>query len=92
MGEPLLLDVRSPAEAEQVRIPGAILIPLGQLRERLHELPRGREIIPFCKLSLRGYEATRILLAAGFKNVRYLEGGIIAWPFELETGAIQKVA
>jgi NADPH-dependent 2,4-dienoyl-CoA reductase/sulfur reductase-like enzyme/rhodanese-related sulfurtransferase len=91
-GEPLLLDVRSPAEAEQVRIPGAILIPLGQLRERLHELPRGREIIPFCKLSLRGYEAARILMAAGYKNVHYLEGGILAWPFDLETGALRKVA
>ncbi len=88
----ILLDVRSPAEAEQVRIPGAILIPLGQLRERLHELPPDREIVPFCKLSLRGYEAARILLAAGFKKVRYLEGGVIAWPYELETAARQQVA
>ena len=73
-------------------IPGAILIPLGQLRERLHELPQDREIVPFCKLSLRGYEAARILLAAGFKKVRYLEGGVIAWPYELETAARQQVA
>jgi len=88
----LLLDVRSPAEAEQTRIPGATLIPLGQLRERLNELPKDREIVPFCKLSLRGYEATRILMAAGFKQVRYLEGGVIAWPYELEIGSKQQVA
>lgn len=88
----LLLDVRSPAEAEQVRIPGSTLIPLGQLRERLKELPPECEIVPFCKLSLRGYEASRILLAAGFKQVRYLEGGVIAWPYQLETGARQEVA
>ncbi len=88
----LLLDVRSPVEAELVRIPGATLIPLGQLRERLKELPIDLEIVPFCKLSLRGYEAARILLAAGFKKVRYLEGGVVAWPYELESGTRQEEA
>jgi NADPH-dependent 2,4-dienoyl-CoA reductase/sulfur reductase-like enzyme/rhodanese-related sulfurtransferase len=82
----LFLDVRSPAEHAEVRIPGATLLPLGALRERLEELPRDREIITFCKLSLRGYEAQRILLGAGFNRVRYMEGGILGWPFELETG------
>ena len=82
----LFLDVRSPAEHAEVRIPGATLLPLGALRERLEELPRDREIVPFCKLSLRGYEAQRILLGAGFTRVRYMEGGILGWPFELETG------
>ena len=88
----VLLDVRSAAEAEQVRIPGATLIPLGQLRDRLHELPLDREIVPFCKLSLRGYEAAQILLAAGFNKVRYLEGGVVAWPYALESGSGQQVA
>ncbi len=83
----ILLDVRSPAEHAEVRIPGAMLLPLGALRERLVELPRDRTIVPFCKLSLRGYEAQRILQAAGFEQVQYLEGGILGWPYELETGA-----
>ncbi len=83
----IFLDVRSPAEHGEVRIPGARLLPLGALRERLEELPRNTPIVPFCKLSLRGYEALRILKAAGFEQVRYMEGGILGWPFKLETGA-----
>ena len=87
-GQPLLLlDVRSPAEHAEVRIPGATLVPLGSLRERLASLPRDIEIVPLCKISLRGYEAQRILHAAGFSRVRYLEGGILGWPFELEQGS-----
>ncbi|PNU20994.1 pyridine nucleotide-disulfide oxidoreductase [Geothermobacter hydrogeniphilus] len=84
--ELLLLDVRSPDEYAEVRIPGAILLPLGRLRSGTAELPKDRLIVPFCKISLRGYEATRILLAAGFEKVAYLEGGILGWPFELERG------
>jgi len=84
--EILLLDVRSPDEYADVRIPGATLLPLGQLRSKATELPKDRLIVPFCKISLRGYEATRILLAAGFEKVAYLEGGILGWPFELERG------
>ncbi|MBN2427290.1 MAG: FAD-dependent oxidoreductase [Deltaproteobacteria bacterium] len=81
----VFLDVRSPKEYEEVRIPGATLIPLGVLRSRVNELPKDKEIIPFCKLSLRGYEAALILKGAGFENVRYMEGGVLGWPYELET-------
>lgn len=84
--ELLLLDVRSPDEAADVRIPGARLMPLGQLRSRCAELPRDVMIVPFCKISLRGYEAARILLAAGFTDVAYLEGGILGWPYAFEQG------
>ncbi|NLC70690.1 MAG: FAD-dependent oxidoreductase [Desulfuromonadaceae bacterium] len=80
------LDVRSPKEFEEVRLSGAQLIPLGALRGRLNELPRDKEIIPFCKISLRGFEAAMILKAAGFSNVRYMEGGILGWPYHMETG------
>ncbi len=78
----VLLDVRSPAEYEQERLPGSTSIPLGALRARLGELPRDKEIVTFCKASLRGYEAARILQGAGFPNVRVMDGGIAAWPFE----------
>ena len=83
----LLLDVRNPNEFDEVRLGiGERLIPLGQLRNRLNELPedKNREIITWCKISLRGYEAALILQANGFTNVKVLEGGIAAWPWPRE--------
>jgi len=80
----LFLDVRSPGEHAEVRITGTQLVPLGMLRERLQELPRDKEIIAFCKMSLRGYEAQKILEAAGFSDVKFMDGGVLAWPYELE--------
>jgi NADPH-dependent 2,4-dienoyl-CoA reductase/sulfur reductase-like enzyme/rhodanese-related sulfurtransferase len=82
-GDPvLLLDVRSPAEIEQIKIEPSVKIPLGVLRARLRELPRDREIVTFCKISLRGYEAALILKAAGFEHVKVMDGGIVMWPYE----------
>ncbi len=81
----ILLDVRSSAEHAEIGIEGAKLIPLGMLRERLNELPQDKEIVTFCKISLRGYEAQKILDAAGFKNTKYMDGGILAWPYALRT-------
>jgi NADPH-dependent 2,4-dienoyl-CoA reductase/sulfur reductase-like enzyme/rhodanese-related sulfurtransferase len=83
----LLLDVRNPDEYEQMRLGlGEKLIPLGQLRKRLEELPadKNSEIITWCKISLRGYEAALILQANGYTNVKVLEGGIVAWPWARE--------
>jgi len=84
---PFLLDVRGPDEYEATRLGiGEALIPLGALRKRLHELPedKEREIICFCKISLRGYEAALVLEANGWKNVKVMEGGIMAWPYTRE--------
>jgi NADPH-dependent 2,4-dienoyl-CoA reductase/sulfur reductase-like enzyme/rhodanese-related sulfurtransferase len=78
----VFLDVRSPAEYEKVRLPKSTLIPLGALRNRLDELPKNKEIVAFCKISLRGYEAGLILKAAGFEKVRVMDGGVAMWPFE----------
>ena len=83
----VLLDVRNPEEFEQIRLGiGEKLIPLGQLRRRMEELPadKNTEVITWCKISLRGYEAALILKANGYKNVYVLEGGIMAWPYERE--------
>jgi len=79
----ILLDVRSPAEHEELSIEGAKLIPLGALREKLESLPKEKEIVTFCKISLRGYEAQKILDAAGFRKTSYMDGGIATWPFSL---------
>jgi NADPH-dependent 2,4-dienoyl-CoA reductase/sulfur reductase-like enzyme/rhodanese-related sulfurtransferase len=80
----ILLDVRSPAEHAEVAIEGATLIPLGMLREKLDSLPKDKEIIAFCKISLRGYEAQKILDAAGFEKTGFMDGGILAWPYSLK--------
>jgi len=85
--KPLLLDVRNPDEYEEMRLGiGEKLIPLGQLRNRIQELSEDKnaEIITWCKISLRGYEAALILQAYGYKNVKVLEGGLMAWPFARE--------
>nr|MBP7324057.1 FAD-dependent oxidoreductase [Deltaproteobacteria bacterium] len=80
----VFLDVRSPQEYEAVRIdhPNVVLVPLGKLRQDAGKLPMDKEIIAFCAISLRGYEAQRILEGKGFSNVKFMEGGIAAWPFE----------
>jgi len=83
----VLLDVRNPEEYEQMRLGvGERLIPLGQLRARMDELPQEKNvsIVLWCQVSLRGYEAARILLASGYTNVLVLEGGLAAWPFARE--------
>jgi rhodanese-related sulfurtransferase len=73
----LLLDVREPAELALESVPGALNIPLGQLRARLGELPRDREIQVTCRSGQRAYYATRILLQNGF-DVRNLSGGMLS--------------
>jgi len=82
-----LLDLRGPDEYEAMRLGiGETLIPLGALRKRLDEVPadKNTEIVCFCKISLRGYEGALVLEANGWKNVRVMEGGIMAWPFARE--------
>jgi rhodanese-related sulfurtransferase len=78
----ILLDVSSPQEYEEERLPGSILIPTGTLRSRLKELPRGKEIVTFCRLSIRGYEAALLLKSEGFDRVRVMDGGVLMWPYE----------
>ncbi|MCW7753950.1 FAD-dependent oxidoreductase [Desulfobotulus sp. H1] len=80
----IFLDVRSPEEFEQIRIEDerVRLVPLGKLREQIETIPKDKEIITFCKISLRGYEAQRILDGAGYAKVRYMDGGVVAWPYK----------
>ncbi|HWR41323.1 MAG TPA: FAD-dependent oxidoreductase, partial [Patescibacteria group bacterium] len=81
----VFLDVRSSDEYKQVcldRCENLCHIPLGQLRSRLSEMNKDDEIIAFCKISLRGYEAALILEGEGFTNVKVMEGGLNAWPYE----------
>jgi NADPH-dependent 2,4-dienoyl-CoA reductase/sulfur reductase-like enzyme/rhodanese-related sulfurtransferase len=72
-----LLDVRHPEELVVEHVPGAVNIPLDQLRARLDELPRDREILVFCRSGQRAYYSTRILLQNGFK-ARNIAGGMLS--------------
>jgi NADPH-dependent 2,4-dienoyl-CoA reductase/sulfur reductase-like enzyme/rhodanese-related sulfurtransferase len=72
-----LLDVRHPQELAAEAVPGALNIPLDELRARLDELPRDREILVFCRSGQRAYYATRILAQNGF-SVRNIAGGMLS--------------
>ncbi len=80
----ILLDVRTDAEFKSGYIKGALHIPLDELALRAHELDGSKEIIPYCRAGLRAAHAYRILKNAGFKNVKYMDGSILAWPYGLE--------
>ena len=76
-GDGFLLDVREPVELVVETVPDAVNIPMGQLRARLGELPRDREILVICRSAQRAYYATRILLQNGFK-ARTISGGTLS--------------
>ena len=75
----LLLDVREPQEFEICRIPGSVLIPLGDLPSRLSELEGRDDMIVHCKSGVRSGKAVRLLREAGYSKARNLKGGILAW-------------
>lgn len=70
------LDVRTLEEFELGSIPGAVNIPLDELRQRINEIPNNKIIYVFCAVGLRGYLASRVLMQSGFKDVRNLSGGL----------------
>jgi adenylyltransferase/sulfurtransferase len=75
----LLIDVREPHEYQICSIPGAKLIPLGDLAKRMNELDSAKEIVAHCKSGVRSGKAVDFLRQAGFKKVRNMKGGILAW-------------
>ena len=81
----ILLDVCSPGEWESCRIEArqAKLLPLTELRTRLDGLPKDAEIVIYCRTSVRAYKAQRILEGAGFARVKFMDGSIYAWPYEV---------
>jgi adenylyltransferase/sulfurtransferase len=75
----LLIDVREPHEYQIARIPGARLIPLGELPKRLQEFDPNAEIVMQCKSGARSQRAVDLMKQNGFKNVLNMTGGITAW-------------
>ncbi|MCX7829230.1 MAG: rhodanese-like domain-containing protein, partial [Thermanaerothrix sp.] len=83
----VLLDVRGPGEKEvqgQLPFDGILEIPLGQLERRIAEVPTGKKVVAYCKISMRGWDAMAILRKHGFKDLAVLEGGVVGWPFDLK--------
>jgi molybdopterin/thiamine biosynthesis adenylyltransferase/rhodanese-related sulfurtransferase len=79
-GDPfVLLDVREPHEYQIARIPYSRLIPLGDLPKRVSELNSADEIVAHCKSGMRSAKAVEFLKQAGFKKIKNMKGGILAW-------------
>ncbi|MEE8267884.1 MAG: molybdopterin-synthase adenylyltransferase MoeB [Gemmatimonadales bacterium] len=80
----VIIDVREQLEWEICRIEGSVLIPLGQLPDRLNELDGHKELVTHCHTGVRSMQALEILRAAGFSKVRSLAGGIDAWSSDVD--------
>jgi len=76
-----LVDVREPAEWEIVRIPGAVLVPKGEILSgtALADLPQDKQIVLYCKSGVRSAEALAAVKAAGFRDAVHVQGGVSSW-------------
>jgi len=85
---PFLLDVREPWEwaVSSLAPRGARLIPLGELAERLGEIPEGRPVVVYCRTGARSLQAASVMIDAGFGPVSNLQGGMLAWARDVEPG------
>jgi adenylyltransferase/sulfurtransferase len=79
-----ILDVRNPEEYQICHIPCSTLLPLPQLAQRFRELDPERELIVHCKSGMRSLKATQFLREQGFRNVKNLKGGILAWADKID--------
>lgn len=84
----LVLDVRDPSEYKRGHADGALNLPLDQLRGRMGELPRDREILTYCFVGQRSYYAARALSQYGF-NVRNISGGFKTYMLHWEAGNVE---
>jgi rhodanese-related sulfurtransferase len=74
-----ILDVREVSEWQQFHIPGATLIPLGELPNRLTEVPKDRQVVVVCRTGHRSAQGRDILLNAGYPQVTSMAGGVTEW-------------
>jgi rhodanese-related sulfurtransferase len=82
---PILIDVREPYEYAIASIPGSKLIPLGIVPEKLHEFDSASDIVLHCKSGKRSASALEIFKKAGFRKLKNLKGGILAWSDEVDS-------
>jgi len=79
-----LVDVREPHEFDICRIPGSVLIPLGDVAARMNELDSAEEIVVHCRSGMRSAKAVDLLRKAGFRRIHNLKGGILAWSDQVD--------
>jgi rhodanese-related sulfurtransferase/rubrerythrin len=88
----LLLDVRQPMEYQQGRLPGSVLIPLGELHSRVGELDQNKTVVVYCRSGNRSASATSMLMSMGFDEVLNMEGGIIRYNGLIASGPPESAA
>ncbi|HXJ91792.1 MAG TPA: molybdopterin-synthase adenylyltransferase MoeB [Terriglobia bacterium] len=79
-----LVDVREPHEFDICRIPGSVLIPLGEVPARMNELDSAEEIVVHCRSGMRSAKAVAFLRQSGFGRIHNLKGGILAWSDQVD--------
>jgi adenylyltransferase/sulfurtransferase len=79
-----LLDVRTEPEWAICHLPGARLLPLGELPARVHELSSADELVVYCKSGVRSAQAVEFLQTVGFRKLAHLAGGIDRWAVEVD--------
>ncbi len=80
-----VLDVREEDEVKAKRIPNSTWIPYGELKKRLNELDKAKEIAVHCESGLRSYKACLKLQHEGFENVKNIDGGMLCWHYDVES-------
>ena len=85
-GEFQVLDVREENEVKAGRIPGSVWIPYGELERRMKELDEKKEVAVHCASGLRSYKACLKLQQEGFENVKNIDGGMLCWCYDVESG------
>ena len=74
-----LLDVRTPQENSQARLPGTVLIPINEFEGRMKEVPRNRTILVYCAVGSRSKPVAEYLSKNGYKDVYNMTDGIVGW-------------
>lgn len=80
-----VLDVRDKDEVEKKRIPGSTWIPMAELKKRMKEIEKGKELAVHCASGLRSYKASLKLKHAGYENVKNIDGGLLCWCYDVES-------
>jgi rhodanese-related sulfurtransferase len=74
-----LLDVRTPQENSQARLPGTVLIPINEIEQRIKEVPRNKTILVYCAVGSRSKSVAELLSRNGYKDVYTMTDGIVGW-------------
>ena len=74
-----LLDVRTPQENSQARLPGTVLIPIGEFERRIGEVPKNKTILVYCAVGSRSKPVAELLSQRGYKEVYHMTDGIVGW-------------